>query len=791
MAIIDDREDVWGRSPNLIHVKPYLFFAGTADINAPHSSHHSRRRPGRPRPQHRRGAGKGYSLSNPLPFKTRHVVRQAVKNVVAKAHCVAGRIPPGAAEPCVEGEGIKAAGVEREERSESSERLPGLSQDLHQDAVEVGNDDAESRDSSMQTDAGVVSITNVSSERSGDGVVPGGDGVLPGDEQEDIQRANQIDIVSEHHGDCQDQREVGNGGGREGVGEGQVNYSASTEEARGSETTVADMSVEELVNDQDNDPLPATTTQTSSIPTSEIFPDSSCNNNNNNNNNNSNDTTGDGTTKNADGSDSDSSSDTSSSSSSSGIDDTLFDGAAHDAGDEGEGGNEGSVVSGGQNGIPETSEASSTTSSTAVTSSDVGVSPKILAAGSKPSAPGSKPAAPGSKPSAPPPTTKPVVEIKDPDTFLLQLADILERVHTIFYKQYDNTATSEKEYVIPDLKQIIPELRHSILRNCRILFTGVIPTNAPPRKNAEWRTARAFGATIHTELVPGLDSCNEDDTSSATTHVIAGKPGTTKLQEASRLPGVKIVNTNWLWACAEQWKKVDEAEYMFNVPKGKKRRGDRGNGPPCKKKNVAEAVSSENPPKGGQAEVPSVEGLRGSLDESADPSFPLAGEEDSDSGSCNSDDDEIFKNSAALTSLAKMDTTELKRHLSMESRLSVSDEELVRMEAEVEAEISESSSSSSNGGDEEDLGSQVELLENNEELSYENFAGTDDSDDLDSVMQERRKRKLDDVEGSSSSESEVPAVDSCLNESMISDEDLRASKSGEEEEDELSKLLGF
>lgn len=37
VAIIDDREDVWSRCPNLIHVKPYIFFAGTADINAPPS----------------------------------------------------------------------------------------------------------------------------------------------------------------------------------------------------------------------------------------------------------------------------------------------------------------------------------------------------------------------------------------------------------------------------------------------------------------------------------------------------------------------------------------------------------------------------------------------------------------------------------------------------------------------------------------------------------------------------------------------------------------------------------
>lgn len=35
VAIIDDREEVWHSCPNLVHVKPYIFFAGTSDINAP------------------------------------------------------------------------------------------------------------------------------------------------------------------------------------------------------------------------------------------------------------------------------------------------------------------------------------------------------------------------------------------------------------------------------------------------------------------------------------------------------------------------------------------------------------------------------------------------------------------------------------------------------------------------------------------------------------------------------------------------------------------------------------
>lgn len=35
VCIIDDREDVWNFSPNLIHVKPYHFFQHTGDIHAP------------------------------------------------------------------------------------------------------------------------------------------------------------------------------------------------------------------------------------------------------------------------------------------------------------------------------------------------------------------------------------------------------------------------------------------------------------------------------------------------------------------------------------------------------------------------------------------------------------------------------------------------------------------------------------------------------------------------------------------------------------------------------------
>ena len=40
VAIIDDREDMWARCPNLVHVKPYIFFGSTGDIHAPERMSH-------------------------------------------------------------------------------------------------------------------------------------------------------------------------------------------------------------------------------------------------------------------------------------------------------------------------------------------------------------------------------------------------------------------------------------------------------------------------------------------------------------------------------------------------------------------------------------------------------------------------------------------------------------------------------------------------------------------------------------------------------------------------------
>ena len=155
-------------------------------------------------------------------------------------------------------------------------------------------------------------------------------------------------------------------------------------------------------------------------------------------------------------------------------------------------------------------------------------------------------------------------DIQDPDNFLVHLAATLSKIHKIFYAEYDANSAGHQNLVAsshvntPDLKEIIFRLRNSVLQECRILFTGVIPTNVPPERCPEWNTARAFGATIHSTLVGNCDNMYKP-----TTHLIVGKVGTSKLHDARRMPDIKIVNSSWLWASAESWQRADEAPHLL------------------------------------------------------------------------------------------------------------------------------------------------------------------------------------------------------------------------------------
>lgn len=350
----------------------------------------------------------------------------------------------------------------------------------------------------------------------------------------------------------------------------------------------------------------------------------------------------------------------------------------------------------------------------------------------------------------------------------------MERLHSLFYNEYDEltkglSITAAADIPIPDLKKIIPNMRQSVLKGTNILFTGVIPTNMPREKSREWNTARAFGATVHDTLVPGLNSSDRKRASRATTHVIAGKSGTTKFHEARKMPGVKIVNPNWLWACAIQWKRADERKFGFPVETSSEQENKRQtkHGKPRRKvSKIEENPTQEDMPKDSETTPDSFKTNHKIEEFEATSDMPM-----------DEDNNNVFSEDPPA-----QDAVIKSRFKRLESRLSVSDEELERMDAEVDAEISNSSSSSSES-DADELGSYIEKKDEDDALSYEQFAGTEFSE------RQSRKRSRAEIENSSSSNSPTPnsLLETSMNEPSDNEED--GDDEDDESGDELAALL--
>ena len=403
--------------------------------------------------------------------------------------------------------------------------------------------------------------------------------------------------------------------------------------------------------------------------------------------------------------------------------------------------------------------------------------------------------------------------IHDPDNFLLYLGDTLEKLHAMFYSRYDEMAksidiTAATDIPTPDLKKIIPQLRQSVIKGANILFTGVVPTNMPSERSPEWNTARAFGAKVHSRLIRGLDSSDPNKAKNATTHIIVGKPGTSKLKIARRIHGMRIVSPKWLWCCAERWSWADEREFPSDYEK-------------CV---IVQGSTSQRESLSSGSEIPKAKVLC------------ISG--DGSSGVQSGDRDPAVTTPQRRASLRVQETVEVKRItdlggsrplrriVSQDSRLSVSDEEFDRMEAEVDAEISSSSSSSSaemereeervgergrgvagegevgvagegevgvageeevgmapEGGTEEVLGSLVQDV-TSESLSCGQFEGGDDDVFVTAL---NRKRKHEDIEAESSSNSNSPSFGiSLLDPNGGEDYESDSDDSG----DELAAFLG-
>ncbi|KZF21883.1 hypothetical protein L228DRAFT_239815 [Xylona heveae TC161] len=168
--------------------------------------------------------------------------------------------------------------------------------------------------------------------------------------------------------------------------------------------------------------------------------------------------------------------------------------------------------------------------------------------------------------------------LQDNDAELQYLEQSLVAVHHSFFDEYDRNAAAahggriaqlrgEKHskklsttdgaaadlQIVPDVKYIMPEMKMKVLGNTVIVFSGVVPLGIDVQTSDIGLWAKTFGATISEKV------------SRRTTHVVAARNRTAKVRQAARRPHIKIVNTQWLFDCMSQWKRLDEGPYIIPV----------------------------------------------------------------------------------------------------------------------------------------------------------------------------------------------------------------------------------
>ena len=164
--------------------------------------------------------------------------------------------------------------------------------------------------------------------------------------------------------------------------------------------------------------------------------------------------------------------------------------------------------------------------------------------------------------------------LQNNDEELVYLQDTLERVHKTFFDEYDRRAAGsyggrvamlrgeraqkvrpgDELQIVPDIKDIMPQMRSEVLKGVVICFTGVIPQGTDHQLSDLGMWARSFGAVV----LPNLTK--------STTHVIAHKDRrTSKVRQAAKHPKIGIVDVSWLTECFSRWRRVSETPHAIEV----------------------------------------------------------------------------------------------------------------------------------------------------------------------------------------------------------------------------------
>ena len=170
--------------------------------------------------------------------------------------------------------------------------------------------------------------------------------------------------------------------------------------------------------------------------------------------------------------------------------------------------------------------------------------------------------------------------LNDDDEELIGLQDHLTDLHRDFYNTYDRRRHERFEgqpthnpgdrprrqsvddgvdlSLVPDVGDILLDLKSNVLSGTIIVLSGLVPLGVKVEESDIGIQAGQFGAQVR------------DTITSRVTHLVvaSNRPRTKKVQQAAKIPHIKIVNQNWLQDCISQWRRLDERAYYIQISPG-------------------------------------------------------------------------------------------------------------------------------------------------------------------------------------------------------------------------------
>ncbi|XP_047950922.1 RNA polymerase II C-terminal domain phosphatase-like 4 isoform X2 [Salvia hispanica] len=126
---------------------------------------------------------------------------------------------------------------------------------------------------------------------------------------------------------------------------------------------------------------------------------------------------------------------------------------------------------------------------------------------------------------------------------LATVLKVLQQVHCLFFDKGGKDNIEDR-----DVRQVLKTIRKEVLKDCKIVFTHVFPTNFTAEHHHLWKIAEQLGATCSTEVDPSV------------THVVSGDAGTDKSRWAAR-ENKFLVNPGWIEASNFLWRKQPEENF--------------------------------------------------------------------------------------------------------------------------------------------------------------------------------------------------------------------------------------